>query len=80
MVQEIITYIIVAAAFLFAILKVHKKFSKKKTSSHQIKNQQQAQHDCSACAAECILRDAPASTINNAGFCQKTFTKTHDAE
>jgi len=75
MAQEIITYLIVAAAFLFAFWKFYKKFGKKKPANKLINEQQQKQNNCSICTEECILRDQSASTSGNADFCNKTFTK-----
>jgi len=75
MIQEIITYLIVAIAFLFAFWKLYKKFSKKKIK-HNLKNEQQHNHlNCSVCSAECILRDKSAISVNKADYCSKTFTE-----
>lgn len=77
MVQEVITYLIIAAAFLFAGWKIYKKFRKKKPKKQaDIKSSKiSMQHNCSDCVAECILRDAPSShIINNAEKCDTNYT------
>jgi large-conductance mechanosensitive channel len=73
MAQEIITYLIVAAAFLFAFWKFYKKFSKKKPTDKLNNKQKQKQNNCSICTEECIFRDQSASTPDNADFCNKTY-------
>jgi uncharacterized CHY-type Zn-finger protein len=75
MAQEIITYLIVAAAFLFAFWKFHKKFSKKKPANKLKNEKQQNQINCSICTEECILRDQSKSAAGNADYCNKTFTE-----
>jgi large-conductance mechanosensitive channel len=75
MAQEIITYLIVAAAFLFAFWKFYKKFSKKKPADKLNNEKQQKQNNCSICTEECILRDQSASPPDKADFCNKTFTE-----
>ena len=67
--QEIITYLIIAAAVAVAVLKTRKKFRKKK---RQLVVQSQktvlnTNHNCSDCPAECILRDSVAPQRTNAG-------------
>mgnify|MGYP006902140671 CR=1 FL=1 len=78
MVQEIITYLLVAAAFIFAgwkmVNKFRKKKSKKKTDYKSGKISME--HNCSDCAAECILRDASTSYIkSDAKTCNTNYTK-----
>ncbi len=69
MVQEIITYIIVAAAFLLALNQFRKmiiKLSQKKKVPSQSK--------CSGCTADCALRDLSLS--KNCTTPQKTANTT----
>ena len=78
MTQEIITYLIIGAAFIFAGWKIYKKLRKKKTVKKSAfkSGEITMQHNCSDCAAECILRDAPTSYIkSNAKTCSTNFTR-----
>ncbi len=75
MVQEIITYIIVGAAFTWAISKIIKRFRPKK---NRIKNTDfkkesfSMEHNCSDCSAECMLRNSAGPLIkNNKDLCKK---------
>lgn len=54
MVQEIITYVIVAGAFSFVALKIVRLFfpGREKTKSK----------NCGSCSAECVLRDSVIAT------------------
>lgn len=64
MLQEIITYTIIGAAITLAILKMTKRFSKKKPAKVEYKKVQiSSEHNCNECAAECMLRDAPKRII-----------------
>jgi hypothetical protein len=64
MIQEIITYIIIAAAVTLAILKTVNRFSKKKPKKLDYKKAKlSTDHNCGQCAAECMLRDAPRHII-----------------
>jgi hypothetical protein len=77
MLQEIITYLVVAAAFIFAGWKTYKKLRKKKNKKKPgfKSGEISMQHNCSDCAAECILRDAPTSYIkNNTEKCTTNYT------
>ncbi len=60
MIQEVITYMIIGSAVTVAVMKMYKKFSKKKIKKTvDFKNQTfTVQHNCSDCSAECMLRDA----------------------
>lgn len=60
MIQEIITYIIVATAICIAIIKIRKKFTKKHVGKKPSNNSKFSQHNCSECSADCMLRN----TIN----------------
>lgn len=80
MIQEIITYLIIAAAFVFAGWKIYKKLRKKKPKKKSgfKSGEITMQHNCSACAAECILRDASTSYIkSNSETCKTNFTREH---
>lgn len=68
MVQEIITYTIIALAVAFTFRKSIKKFSKKKSfSAHENlkKEATSAQHKCTDCEAECILRNTISPSNEN---------------
>lgn len=75
MVQEIITYIIVALAVLFVVSKTMKRLKGKKQSAQgtSAKNVgSNNHHDCSDCSAECMLRDATQITFDkNKDLCDK---------
>jgi hypothetical protein len=78
MIQEIITYLIIAAAFFMAGWKISNKLRRKKRKKNvDFKNDKiTLQHNCSDCAAECILRDASTSYIkSNADTCQSNYTE-----
>jgi len=64
MIQEVITYMIIGSAVTVAIMKIVKRFSKKKPEKVDYKKAKiSAGHNCSECAAECMLRDAPKRII-----------------
>lgn len=75
MIQEIITYMLIGSAVTIAILKIVKKLGgKKKVQKIDFKKESfsMQQHDCSSCAAECMLRDAAAPIIQeNKDLCKK---------
>ena len=75
MMQEILTYTIVALAVVFAVRKSIKKFSKKKRipSEENLETDTTgAQHKCSDCLAECMLRDAVSPSAEDASnLCKK---------
>ncbi len=75
MAQEIITYIIVAFAVLFVVSKAMKRLKSKKkpVAANGLKfAPSNNHHDCSDCAAECMLRDATKITLdNNKELCEK---------
>ena len=78
MVQEIITYLIVAVAFFMAGWKISNKLRRKKRKKNVDfkKDEITMQHTCSDCAAECILRDASSSYIkSNADTCKTNHSK-----
>lgn len=66
MLQEVITYMIVGAAITFAIMKLVNRFSKKKAKKVDYnKAKISTDHNCTECAAECMLRDAPKRVIES---------------
>ena len=77
MLQEIITYLIVAAAVIVAGLKIAKRFSKKKPKKVDFKKDKISMaHNCSDCASECVLRDLPQKIIaEKAEECDTTYSK-----
>ncbi|MEZ5104155.1 MAG: hypothetical protein R2757_06650 [Draconibacterium sp.] len=76
MIQEIITYIIIATALYFFILKAKKKLGRKKRRPAAKADYKSAtfsgQHNCADCSAECMLRDvAKPLNENNKELCKK---------
>ena len=75
MIQEIVTYMILGAAITLAIIKVRNKFWRKKNiklNSKSNKEKSSSLPNCSACSAECVMRDASAQTIQyNKNKCDK---------
>ena len=74
MIQEIITYIIIGSAVTVAVMKLIKKFSRKKRNKNEdLKDGKSTmQHNCSDCSAECILRDTSKSALEiDPNLCQK---------
>ncbi len=61
MLQEIITYMIIGSAVTLAVLKIVKRFSRKKRGKKATGQNTNSGHvhNCSACSAECQLRDLP---------------------
>lgn len=81
MVQEIITYIIIAAAVVFTFLRIRKKFGNKKRVNKNAgtNNDAVSQHKCSDCSAECILRDVTSDKLqSNGDLCKKIETASSD--
>lgn len=77
MLQEIITYLIIAIAVSLAVWKMYKKLSgkKKKPKQHK-KTTLSAPHNCSDCIADCSLRDAvPAVRQEKEEICETTVIK-----
>lgn len=80
MLQELFTYIIIGSAVTLAILKIVKKFDrkKKKQKINFKKKSFSMQHDCSDCSDECMLRDTIAPVIqNNQDLCKKVELKSN---
>jgi len=75
MVQEIITYTIIALAVAFTFKKTRKKFSKNKSlpaNDNLKKETSDIQHKCSVCVSECVLRDTVSpSSDDNRSLCKK---------
>jgi hypothetical protein len=64
MLQEIITYMIIGSAVTLALLKIVKRFSRKKPGNKATKSGAAVhEHNCGECAAECQLRDLPRMVI-----------------
>ncbi len=82
MLQEIITYSIVAVAVVLALWKIFKKLSgKKKKPKPYRKAKSSAPHNCSVCIAECSLRDAvPAMRKENKELCETTVIENKDSQ
>lgn len=81
MVQEIITYTIIAVAVFFTLLRFWKKFGKKKRvkKTDAVTPKIAAQHNCSDCSAECILRDSSSLVVqSNSELCKKIETASSD--
>jgi len=75
MIQEIVTFVIIAFALVIAVRKTIKKFRKKKRSSVNSNPQNEInnlEHKCSDCLAECMLRDTVSSgQQTEEAFCKK---------
>lgn len=82
MIQEFITYIIVAIALVITIRKTIKKFSKKKkipANKKWNKETAKMQHKCDDCLAECILRDTVSPSAEDPGnFCKRIDITSSD--
>lgn len=77
MIQEIITYLIIAIAVFFTVLRGWKKFGNKKRVKKTAKEPEKITgvHNCTDCSAECILRDASSLVVqNNSELCKKIET------
>lgn len=77
MLQEIITYLIVALAVTVAAIKIIKRFSKKKQKKINFKKDKISMgHNCSECSAECGLRDLPKKVIaDKSKECSTNYNK-----
>lgn len=75
MIQEIITYMILGAAITMAIVKMSNKFWRKKSrKSNSDSNNKKSSSlpNCSACTAECVMRNSsPQTTQYNKDLCDK---------
>ena len=63
MVQEIITYIIIAAAVLTALLKLKQRFLKKKEKEKCAEPTTLKSSGCGGCGADCPVRQAPFRAV-----------------
>ncbi|WP_297090578.1 hypothetical protein [uncultured Draconibacterium sp.] len=67
MFQEILTYLIVAVALIWAALKIYRRFFKPAKKSGKVdfsKDKIVMAHNCSECSANnCALRDMPKKVI-----------------
>jgi hypothetical protein len=76
MIQVVITYLIVGTAVATAIFKVRNKIRKKMINNPETDT---LQHRCPDCSAECALRDASSTFIqNNMELCKKIETTASD--
>ena len=81
MVQEILTYTIVALALIVAFRKSVKRFSRKKTTSaNEVlqKKSTKEQHKCADCIAECVLRDTVSPSSEDASTLCKRINISSD--
>jgi len=78
MLQEVITYMIIGSAITLAVLKVIKRFSKKKPKKIDFqKDKISLDHNCTECSAECILRDLPKKEVESSlEVCNKVDIKS----
>ncbi len=81
MVQEILTYLIVAAAVIWTGVKIYRRFFKPAPKKKQInfkKDEISMVHNCTDCAAaDCALRDLPQKVIEkNIDQCNETAVKS----
>ncbi|QIA08983.1 hypothetical protein [Draconibacterium halophilum] len=81
MIQEILTYLIIAAAVFWAALKMYRRFFKpvKKAKTHDFKKDKiSLEHNCTDCsAAGCALRDLPQKVIEkNIDQCNETAVRS----
>jgi hypothetical protein len=59
MIQEIITYLIIIVAFLFALLKLKERFVKKKVKENCAEPTTLNTSGCGDCGASCPARQTP---------------------
>ena len=59
MIQEIITYLIITAAILLALLKLKERFVKKKVKENCTEPTTLNTSGCGGCGAECLVRQTP---------------------
>ena len=81
MLQEIITFLIVGAAIALASAKAIKRFRKKKPKKVSYESATMAEaHNCTDCAADCVLRDLPKRTIHKSQeICDTNYIKDSKA-
>jgi len=81
MFQEIITYMLIGSAVTYAALKIRNKLQGKKRNKQVDfkKDTFSIKHNCSDCSADCILRDASSSAIQqNDELCKKIKIKSNN--
>ncbi len=80
MLQEIITYTIIAIAVFITVLRFWKKLGNKKVKkTAREPGKITGVHNCSACSAECILRDTSSMIMqSNSELCKKIETASSD--
>ena len=78
MLQEIITYMIIGSAVTLAVMKIAKRFRKKKPVKVNFKKEEVSMaHNCTDCSAECVLRDMPKRIIETSSeVCKKVEIKS----
>ena len=59
MIQEIITYAIIAAAFLLVFLRLKSRFLKKKVKEKCVEPSTLNDSGCGGCGADCPVRQVP---------------------
>lgn len=59
MIQEILTYLIIAAAFLLALLKLKERFFKRKVKEKCSEPTTLNTSGCGGCGSDCPVRQAP---------------------
>lgn len=78
MIQEIITYVIVALAIGLTVFKSYKKLKRKSRVKSSFENNKNSElpSGCSDCVAECILRNTTSEVKNeNAQLCERSVKK-----
>ena len=81
MFQEVITYMLIGSAVTIAVLKIKKKLTgKKRNQEIDFKNDEfSLKHNCSDCSADCMLRDASSSVLQqNDKLCKKTEIRSNN--
>jgi len=81
MIQELIAYMLIGSAVTIAFIKIKSKLTgKKKKQKIDFKNESfSMQHNCSDCSADCILRDAsPTILENNKELCNTIEAKSNN--
>ena len=81
MFQEIVTYMLIVSAVTIAILKIRNKLTgKKRNQKMDVKKDEfSLKHNCSDCSADCMLRDASTSVLQqNDKLCKKTQIKSNN--
>ena len=77
MIQQVLTYLIIACAAGLALWKIYNKLSgKKRRKKIDLKKQTfPMKHNCKECIADCILRDSPAMKRGNSELCETKVVK-----